>query len=305
MTIGSLKTKVRRALSEAELEVRFAGLALRGTPVRRGDVALDSLLIGDQCGTRLETWVASTGEWSRASCRLRDSPYVHFLRAVQDSEASIADDYFLEEQPYYQMAQTAVHYSGSYFGARTGTAIKRQMRAFYATYASLRDGRENQTRVDDYRHSKSGASPMVSEVRASHCHEIHDGHHRAAALYVMGGRGISALILGEKETYLQMLVGSSAERALEVSQPIDVPEVSGWTVRRQCRDRLRLMWDFVRRQGWADEIRTAFDAAAGYGWFVHELRQRGLEAVGVSPVDTDVKVGRVAFRLSQIGRAHV
>lgn len=300
----SVQTKVRRGLSKLKWKAYFAGLALTGTPVRTGEVALDDVLVGDQCGTPLEKWVEATAEWSRASCLLKDSPYVALLRSLEDRAQSIGDDEFLKTLPYHQMAQTAVDCTGSYFGARTPTAIRQQMRAFYETYVSWRDKKQNLGRFDDYRHSAPGEPLWMHKVRASSCYEICDGHHRAAILYVLGRRRVPSLILAEKYSYLQTLVGCSDENDRAVSQPLETGDVRGWSVRRQCRDRLGLVWDFLRRQGWDDQIRTALDLPCGYGWFVHQLRQRGIDAVGVTPVDADVKVGRIVFGLPADALGH-
>jgi hypothetical protein len=295
---NSLRTNLRRNLSRMKWRAWFAGQALRGTPVRTGEVDLDALLVGEQCGTPLERWVEATGEWSRASCLLAESPYVQLLRSVQECERSIADDEFLNAQPYHRMAQTAIECTGSYFGAKTSAGIRQQMRAFWERYSSLRDGRRSLIRCDDYRHSAQGDLVWTHKIRDSACYEISDGHHRAAMFYMLERSRIPTLILGEKYSYLQTLVGCTNEEDLEVSQPVDKEDVRGWSVRRQCRDRLELAVSFLRRQGWQGQTRTALDASCGYGWFVHQLGQLGMDAVGVTPVDADVKVGRVAFGLT-------
>ncbi len=234
-----LRNKVRRSLSKLKQQVQFARLAMSGNPVYTSEVNLEDVLIGEQCATPLEKWVERTREWNRASCPLKDSPYVHLLRTISEDESRLHDDDYLETQPYYQMARVAVEFSGSYFGATAPQEIKRQMCAFYENYTNIRDGRHSSVSSDDYRHSAHGDPLQMSKIANSNCYELGDGHHRAAIFYMLGKRRVTAQILGEKATYLQCLVRQCGVNGAELDQPIETPDVRDWIVRRKCRDRLR------------------------------------------------------------------
>lgn len=294
----SLQTMVRRRLSKLKQQARAARLALAGSPVYSAEVNLDNVLIGTQCGISLERWVERTGEWDRASRLLKDSPYVELLRSVAENEALLADDEFLESKPYYRMAHVAIEFSGNFFAATEPGAIKRQMRGFYQTFVSVRDGCPNPAVFDDYRHSADGDPLLMSKVRDSNCYELDDGHHRASVFYMLGQRRVAAHIAGEKSTYLQRLVRKvNPEGRLELYQPVPTADVRGWSVRWHWRRRLQLILEFLSREGWQQSIRTVLDADCGYGWLVDQFRQRGMNAVGVTPVEGHVKIGRVAFGL--------
>ncbi len=294
-----LRNKVRRSFSKLKLHAQFACLALSGNPVYTSEVNLEEVLIGEQCGTPLEKWVERTHEWDRASCLLADSPYVIFLQTITEDENRLRDDGFLEAQPYYQMARIAVEFTGSYFGARTPEGIKRQMHAFYENYLSIREGRHSAVHMDNYQHSAEGELLLMSKIKDSTCYELSDGHHRAAINYMLGKRKITVQVFGQKTSYLQRLVRQSNEaNKRELDQPVENRDVRGWAVRQRCSEQLELICDFLDGQDRGRSIQTVLDVSCGYGWFVDQLQSRGLDAEGITPVAAHLKIGRIAYGLT-------
>jgi SAM-dependent methyltransferase len=296
---SSLKTKIRRWLSKIKRDAYHVLQALRGFKAYHADVDLEKVFIGNQCGKVLEKWVKKTHEWDRASCLLKDSPYVRFLSEVAANEHLLNNDTFLENQPYYRMAETAVEFSGSFFGGKTPEALKKQMRSFYKFYSTFSAGHQGSVAHDDFRHSTPDDPVMMHKIFSSDCYELNDGHHRAAISYVMGKRKMNALIAGEAKTYLQkLLLRDQAGTGIVLHQPIEKPEVAGWAVRRGCEERMRLMKVFLTRTGQLDKIKTVLDLECGYGWFLHAFHKMGCEVTGISKNVTATAVSKIAFGLT-------
>lgn len=295
-----LKLEIHRRLSKLKRKAYHAIQTIRGFKPYHTDVDLEKVLIGNQCGKTLEKWVRKTHEWDRVSCLLKDSPYVHFLTEVSGNERLLANDSFLENHPYYRMAETAVEFTGSYFGAKTPDALKRQMRSFYETYRSFRAGRQNSAAHDDYRHSAPGDPVVMHKVFASDCYELDDGHHRAAISYVLGKRKMPALIAGEKKTYLQKLLlrCRQAKEDAVLYQPVEKPEVADWTVKEGGEEQMELLAAFLAKANLKSKVTTALDIECGYGWFVHKLRKMGFDATGINRNATLIAVGRIAYGLT-------
>ena len=297
----SLKTKIRRRLSKLKREAYYALQAIRGFKRYYTDVDLGKILIGTQCGKKLEKWVRITHEWDRVSCQLKDSPYVRFLTEVSEDEQLLNNDRFLENQPYYRMAETAIEFAGSYFAAKTPDTIKSQMRRFYETYRSFRDGSQCNDTVDDYRHSAPDDPVVMHKIFASDCYEIEDGHHRTAISYVLGKNKMTALIVGERKTYLQeLLLRTQANKDIVLHQPVDKLEVAGWAVREGCEERMALMAAFLTGTSLEleSQITTVLDLECGYGWFLQEFCKMGFDVTGISRNQTAMEIGRIAYGLN-------
>ena len=274
-------------------------------PPRVEAVPIEALLVGSQAGRPLERWVAETGETSRASLRLADSPYVSFLRAVRGSPGRLGDDAFLRGTDYYRMARRCADHVGKWFGAREEAGILERVRAFGRMLPELSGpaGSEHPALGGEKLQGRSsrGEPLRVFALRDSRCRELDDGHHRAALAVMDGVESVEARVIGAKWSYLQRLVlqGVQTRGRKELYQPLPAPEFDGaWPLVRRCTDRFAMMERFLRERGISGGGRRSLDLASSYGWFVGAFRDLGFDARGVERDTIAASVGRVGYRLA-------
>jgi hypothetical protein len=275
-------------------------------PPRAAAVPLPTLLVGNQAGRPLDQWIPATGEYARASLALAESPYVSFLRAVRAEPHRLGDDAFLRATGYYRMARFCADHTGKWFGAREEAGILARVRAFARMLPELGGGSGPEAAAlggEAMQGRTTRGEPIrVFEVRDSPCHEIQDGHHRAALGLVEGRDAIDALIVGRKWTYLQSLVlqGVQTRGRKEVYQPIDAPEFDGrWKLVRRCSDRFEMMRRFLAVRGIDGDGRSMLDLASSYGWFLAAFAKLGFAPHGVERDALAVRIGRSAYRLPE------
>lgn len=270
---------------------------------READVPIDTLLIGHQSGRPLERWIPETGEVSRGSTRVADSPYVSFLRAVREKPKLLEDRAAVRGTAYYKMARLCQEHTGYWFGARTDEELLRAVQAFGRMLPEF--GGSDQQADGGAAQAIRGKSPpglpaKVFKIRDSACHELVDGHHRAALLCVEGEQSLPVQVVGQKWTYLQQQVLRCVQTRgrQELYQPIDAPEFDGsWQLVRKCADRLAMMRRFLDERGIDGAGRSALDLACSYGWFVNAFRQLGFDAGGVERDPLAIRIGELAYRL--------
>jgi 2-polyprenyl-3-methyl-5-hydroxy-6-metoxy-1,4-benzoquinol methylase len=252
-------------------------------------VPLDRLLIGHQGGYPLERWVRRTGEWSRVSCALADSPYVTFLQEAD--EEKVRDDGWLMSTAYFHMAERCLSETGHFKGAVDGRGIVGRMREYYAMHSSAGvapDGRGGRARP--------GAPIRIWRIEHADCFEIIDGHHRLASAYVRGEHASAATVHSAKLTYLQkLLLDVNQASGMELYQPLPALEVESWGVVRGCEDRLAMMNRFLEGQGRTSG--TVLDLACSYGWFVKRFKDAGYTARGIDRDPNALHVGTCVFAL--------
>ena len=293
-----LKHRLGRKRSELALDpVRF-------DPPRDAEVPVATLLVGSQAGKPLEAWIERTGEHARASVPLVASPYVDLLKRVREDPRRIDDDGFLRGTGYYRMARHCMEHTGKWFGAKQEPGLLERMRAFARMLPELAGSGGPEM-------ASLGGEPMVGRtargepvrvyaLRDSGCHEIVDGHHRAALAAISGLASLPATVLGEKWSYLQRLVlqGVQTRGRKELYQPVTAPEFDGtWKLVRRCADRFAMMERFLRERGIEGKGRSSLDLASSYGWFVKAFSELGFDAHGVERDAIAVRVGLAAYRL--------
>ena len=294
-----LRHRIGRKRSEHDLDPETFD------PPRDERVPVEALLCGAQAGRPLERWVEETGEESRASLRLVDSPYVSFLRSVRARPAGLDDDAFLRDTDYYRMAKRCAEHVGKWFGAREDAGILERVRTFGHMLPELSGdaGPELRSLGGEGLQGRStrGEPLQVFAVRDSRCRELQDGHHRAALAVMAGHDAVDARVLGSKWSYLQRLVlqGVQTRGRKEMYQPLPAPEMDGdWKLVRRCSDRFAMMRRFLEERGIAGDGRRSLDLASSYGWFVSAFRDLGFSAHGVERDEVAVRVGRVGYRLA-------
>nr|WP_269091041.1 class I SAM-dependent methyltransferase [Actinopolymorpha cephalotaxi] len=148
-------------------------------------------------------------------------------------------------------------------------------------------GGEEEEEEEPVRAGQSGASDpvLVAPIRDSDCFQVLDGHHRLALLAHRGAESASVKVKRVPVTTpLQDLLGQMSwiGGKKELYQPIDAPELQrSWTTVRRCTDRLSMMERRLAAEGVDGPGHSYLDVACCYGWFVHQLGQRGFAAEGI------------------------
>lgn len=288
----------------AELRTR---LCLGLTALRRQQVRLDRLLIGDQMGLPLEEWIPLSGEITRLSVPLSDSPYVQLLTTHDAQDLALIPDDALRELSYFQMARASLLTMGSYMNRVDEAGLLEEMRARREVAIRPPATQTSRARLAALSHfplrarSGPGWPPLVNRVRDSEWFEIQDGHHRLAAALVSGATHSDVVIRGRRYTYLQSVLRRVRQvRGSELYQPIAAPEVSTWLLLRSCKDRFDRMRSFLASRGFPlDLSASVLDCACSYGWFVRAFRQEGLHARGIDLDPFALEVGRLALGLDR------
>jgi SAM-dependent methyltransferase len=81
-------------------------------------------------------------------------------------------------------------------------------------------------------------------------------------------------------------------------QPVPFPELEGWSVARQCTDRIDLIMGWLRQN--SISFGSFLDIGSSYGWFVSEMAKRGFQASGVEQDAAIAAVGPVAYGLDAL-----
>jgi 2-polyprenyl-3-methyl-5-hydroxy-6-metoxy-1,4-benzoquinol methylase len=253
----------------------------------RDVVRLDQLLIGHQDGIPLERWVRLTGDWSRVSQPLTDSPYVRFLQEANDEK--LRDDDWLMSTGYFHLAETCIAATGGFEGAKDAAGILTLMRKFHAAHAS--------GGTVPHKGDRRGSPITVRRIEHADCWEIISGHHRLASAWVHGERSSVATVYPAKLTYLQtLLLNVNQASGRELYQPVSTLDVESWRVVRGCEDRLAMMNTFLAAQ--TRTAGTLLDLACSYGWFVKRFKDAGFTARGIDRDPDALHVGTCVFALS-------
>lgn len=263
---------------------------------RKEQIPIERLLIGQQAGYPLETWVSISGEQERISVPLGMSPYVQFLQAVKENPDRLHDDAFLMGTSYFRMALKCIEYGGHFMGAVSQEHVLDWMRSFYARYEGA-DEASGRVAFEHKGRSAAQSPVVVTRIRHSDCFEIIDGHHRAAISHVRGEKFIPAVVSGKKLSVLQrLLLEVNQINDIELYQPVDRLEVSGWPAVRKCSDRYQMMQAFLVQLG--IQQGSVIDLACSYGWFLKQFKQHGFEVTGVDRDPEALGVARLIHGLN-------
>lgn len=264
------------------------------------EIPLNRLLIGRQCGIPLEQWVKNTGDHSRISTLLQDSPYVALLSEIDSDPTLLQDKARLLETPYYRMAEIGRQYTGNFMGKSDQDAILDWMREFYAFYTAARTETEFHSDIfQDEGHSAATDPVQVFKIRDSDCYEIIDGHHRCAIAFQCGRITIPAEIAGSDSTYLQRLIfRARGDKKTILDQPIEAPEVEKWPVTADCRAILALKCRFLRERSMLLAGTTYLDIPCGFGYSLKTFKQEGLHVFGVDPDETVLQITKIVHGIA-------
>lgn len=263
---GKYRARFREVASRTKYKTIFACKAVAGRPVYRMSVSLEKVVIGTQCGEQLEQWVARTGDHSRVSKLLADSPYVAFLKDIESEPLLLNDTDFLSRHAYFSMGMIAIQQKGNYFNACDADGMFAQMRHFYNLFDSAKrsvpyfasDGCVSRTRPDE--------PVWAYKIADSTVFELEDGHHRTAVAFAQGKTDIDVLIVGEKPSYLQRLVReSNGSEDCELAEPLNLPDVSGWKIDDFTQQYWAAIHKFDEEHRWLSDAKDVLCVSAGYG----------------------------------------
>lgn len=265
---------------------RFPSLFVR-------DLPLSKLLMGGEHRRAAANYARLTGDLLRPSTPVEHSPHAEFLREYRE----VGDDLLQPERfaltRYWRNAQTCIELFGQYFTATTIDGVLERATAFAR---ALTNG---DTAFLSAGGTAAGVPVRVSRIKYSDCFEVVDGNHRLALATARGAQSYPCAILPVDPalTPVQQMVMDSSwtnEQCL-LYQPLDLPEVEGWTTVRRCTDRMALIAAYLERYG--PSTGSYLDVGCSYGWFVSQMARRGYDAAGIDRDVSAMAVGRLAYGL--------
>lgn len=282
----------RRVSSTREACARLA------SKLKLKTIDIDACLLGGDSGFSSSAFARKIGDLRRASRPISEWPHVKFLRQYDTIGEQIWDPEVFKQSEYYQNAALNIELFGRYHNAFAPDQVPWGARRFVEVYRGLKEILPMQEGESYKRGSEEIA---VRPVMYSTCYHVLEGHHRLAIAYMKGVRQVRALIERPPAlTPLQELLldASWLKGRRELYQPIDSPEVAGWTLVRRCSDRLAKMTGFLRAEGLMPPASGSYlDVASGYGWFVSEMTKAGFRAEGVELDPTAVSIGTLMYGL--------
>jgi len=275
------------------------------------NIPLDKILVGQQNGTPSQNWFRQTGDKSRFSTLLQDSPYVLFLREVDSWPSLLDDDAALQKTSYYKMADLCRVYAGTFFNLTTPQEICQGMRQYYRLYRKF-DLYSQTESIEDYKkppsnsyleshgHSAAECFPVVNKIIDSDMYEVEDGHHRLAIMLMKGYKITPVILRGKKRTFIQEeLLRVNQTVGPELYQPVPLPEVQTWTLVRNCQDRFTMMMQFLKQKQLTTNDLSFLDCACSYGWFVKQFKNIGFNVIGLDKDINATKIGQLVYALEE------
>jgi hypothetical protein len=275
--------------------------------MRLKPIRVDACLLGGDNGISAASFARMVGDIRRASRPISEWPHVKLLRQYVSIGEQIWEPEVFEQTEYYQNAAQNIEIFGNFHGAASPDQIQWGARRFIYAYRGLGETLPLQEGESYVRDSKEIA---VHPVKDSACYQVVEGHHRLSVAYMKGVREVQGLILQPPVTTpLQDLLHDVLwlKGRRELYQPIDSPEVAGWTLVRRCSDRLAKMTEFLRAEGLLPPASYSYlDVASSYGWFVSEMSKAGFRAEGVERDPNAISVGGLMYglRSEQVHRSN-
>jgi hypothetical protein len=272
------------------------GLALK---LRLVPIPVNLCLRGGDNGVTTATFSRLTGDLRYASRTISEWPHVKLLQQYDALGEQLWEQEVFTKTEYYRNAALNIEIFGNYFDAVSPDQIQWGARRYAYSYHGL-DAQDFSADIPDYQ-SDPYEYISVRPVKDSAYFQVCEGHHRLAMAYMKGMKTVPGLILQPAvSTPLQDLLRDVLwlKGRRELYQPVDSPEVAGWTLVRHCTDRQAKMMAFLRAEGlMPPAARSYLDVACSYGWFVSEMSKAGFHAEGVERDPISITVGQVMYGL--------
>jgi O-antigen/teichoic acid export membrane protein len=290
----SLSMSARQHVSAIWKWCRGIKLKVTLVPIR-----VDLCLQGGDNGVSAASFARMIGDIRRASRPISEWPQVKLLRQYDDIGERLWEREVFEQTDYYRNAVLNIEMFGRYFDAVDPDQVHWGARRFANAYRGLENGIALQ-QVPNYKRDPH-EHIAVHRVKDSECFQVYEGHHRLAIAYMKGVREVQGLILQPRVTTpVQQLLHdvSWLKGRRELYQPIDSPELAGWTLIRRCSDRMAKMTEFLRSEGLMPPASASYlDVACSYGWFVSEMSKAGFQAEGLERDPSAISVGKLMYGL--------
>jgi hypothetical protein len=259
-------------------------------------VSFDQLLRGGEAGMGARHYARIVGDPLLPSTPIAESPHCRLLLDYEAEGDALLEPGRVESTDYYLNAFRVIDAVGAYFDARSPDDIPRIMRRFVDQHLG-RDGDPSESIPFA---SDPGSYPIVRPIAHSDCYEVVDGHHQLARAFVDGQRRVQVRVKGHPITtpvqdLLNDVLWQDGRR--ELYQPVDLPELHGMPLVRQCSDRFALMQKFLSDRAVEPHGTTYTDIGSSYGWFVAAMRDLGFDARGVERDPIAARVGEVVYGL--------
>ena len=298
LVVNTYRKTLSASVREHILHVRESseGLALK---LKLVPIPVHACLRGGDNGVTAATYSRMIGDPRFASRTISEWPHVKLLQQYDAIGEQLWEQDAFTKTAYYQNGALNIEIFGNYFDAVSPDQIQWGARRFAYSYHD-RDAREYFPDIPDYQ-----INPYeyitVRPVKDSAYFQVCEGHHRLAKAYMKGITTVPGLILRPAVTtpvqdILRDVLWLNGRQ--ELYQPIDSPEVAGWTLVRHCTDRQAKMMEFLRAEGLMPPVaRSYLDVACSYGWFVSEMSKAGFQAEGVERDPIAITVGKVMYGL--------
>lgn len=265
-------------------------------------VAMEKLLCGGENGLPADTYARHTGNFFRPSTPFSQSPHVKFLEQYREIGDAIFERGVFSSTAYFGNAVECMRATGQYFHCTREDQVHEVARRFVARFLGEVATNDDGDRWRGF--STADSMVRVRLIEGSDCYEVIDGNHRLAIHCVQGVKTERVEVSpGRARTPLQQLLldyGWCATRGVhELYQPVSSPELStGWTLIRNCSDRMGMMGDFLDRHRELLPAHPSYlDVASSYGWFVNAFGKKGFEAHGVEMDWAGVEIGTRVYGL--------
>jgi hypothetical protein len=266
--------------------------------LKRKTINLDACLLGGDSGFSSSAFARKIGDPRRASRPISEWPHVKLLRQYDSIGEQIWDPEVFKNTEYFQNAALNIEMFGRYHNAVAPDQVHWGARRFVDVHRGLKETLPIQ---DGEFYERDSEEIAVRPVMHSTCYHVLEGHHRLAIAYMKGARQARALIKQPAAlTPLQELLLDATwlKGRRELYQPINSPEVTGWTLVRRCSDRLEKMKAFLDAEDLMPPASSTYlDVASCYGWFVSEMAKAGFQAEGVELDPTAISIGTLMYGL--------
>ena len=268
-----------------------------GTEYQELDIPLSSILCGGEHWLTAAQYARHAGDLLRPSRPISELPHTKFLTQYLEIGDKVFCPEIFGETAYYKNAVQCISTVGHYFVCVREEQVKEIARRFVTQLSQNR--RPNDLKSPYF--STAGDPIVARPILYSRCYEIVDGAHRAAIACVRGEAKIHARVIQPPAiTPLQQLVLDHAwtRGRRELSQPLDSPELSDWTLVRRCKDRFELMKSFMEKHALLPfNGESCLDIASNFGWFVSAFEHLGFQSYGVDMDWAACEIARLVFGL--------
>lgn len=265
-------------------------------------ISVDKILLGGEAGIDGNRYSRLTGNILRSSTKAQDSPHLKLLIKYDELGDELFESNNFHKTDYYKNATEVITFCGNYFHATRNEEIVEIAKSFVKNTKIIFNGR----RVQGFSSANKNTPIVVKRIKNSDYYELVDGNHRLARVIKNGSSSIKAIIKREKTSTpaQDMLLDVLWQgKRKELYQPLEIPEVTNWPVIRNCKDRAKLITDYLMKNepnGLSNlDKYNAVDIGCSYGWFVNHFSKK--HKINIKGVEIDpfaINIGTILYNLN-------